>query len=163
MGIMPRGNPNPSTKFPKGKSANPAGRPKGAKDSRPRAYKPKFTDRKTALNIMTRMGIDELALKSVLKHLAVGDKEMTIWYLNQVMGTPKSTVENLIGDRELLAAVGRVTAEFIEPGMFQAWALRLNSELSALSNLESTVLNYFAPKPSASTEEFPQEADSLSD
>lgn len=64
-----------------------------------------------------------------------GNLDAIKYILDQIYGTAKATVVNEIGNRDLLAAMIRITAQFIKGEEFQEW---LNQAKLALAESEST-------------------------
>jgi len=64
-----------------------------------------------------------------------GNLDAIKYILDQIYGTAKATVVNEIGNRDLLAAMIRITAQFIKGEEFQEW---LKQAQQALAESDST-------------------------
>jgi hypothetical protein len=91
---MPNYNPSPATRFKKGESGNPAGRPKGAKN-----YKTLFREAYTAIAKDLRLGKDPddllvEILKRGIKEALKGNYPFYKDIMDRLYGKPKQTIEN---------------------------------------------------------------------
>jgi hypothetical protein len=90
---MPNYNPSPATRFKKGESGNPAGRPKGAKN-----YKTLFREAYTAIAKDLRLGKDPddllvEILKRGIKEALKGNYPFYKDIMDRLYGKPKQTIE----------------------------------------------------------------------
>jgi hypothetical protein len=91
---MPNYNPSPATRFKKGQSGNPAGRPKGARN-----YKTLFREAYVAIAKDLRLGKDPDVLlveilKRGIKEALKGNYPFYKDIMDRLYGKPKQTIEN---------------------------------------------------------------------
>jgi hypothetical protein len=90
---MPNYNPSPATRFKKGESGNPAGRPKGSRN-----YKTLFREAYVAIAKDLRLGKDPDALlveilKRGIKEALKGNYPFYKDIMDRLYGKPKQTIE----------------------------------------------------------------------